>query len=126
VGIADLDNLDRGHRVPVESSVRLSGNGIVGGDEKQPVGLVEIDTELALAVTGHFMASGGGKSGNLAEVVRSTEFQQPLLELFGTGHSKDFLNLPGGGTGLLEFLGAEEYLHSPRDQNNSHDVFTFL
>lgn len=87
--------------------------------------MIEIDAELALAVTGHFMASGRWETGNLTEVFCRTQLQKALLQLAGTGGSKGFLDLPGGRTDLLKLLGAKEYLHVQTSQNNSHIMFIF-
>lgn len=125
MGVLDLDNFNLGHFRPIQAAVILAGQRFIGRDKEQPVGMIEIDTELALAVAGHFMASGRWETGNLIEVFCRTQLQKALLQLAGTGGSKGFLDLPGGRTDFLKLLGAKEYLHVQLGQNNSHDMFIF-
>lgn len=109
--IGDFDDLDLGDLISVKATVFFSRDGIVRGNEKQSVGLVEIDAELALAVAGHFMASGGRESGNLSKMVGGTEFQQALLKLSGPCSPELLLDLLGGRADFLELLAAEENEH---------------
>jgi hypothetical protein len=73
--------------------------------------VVEIDTELTLTVTGHFMATGWRNAQNLPQMVRSLKFHKALLELLRPDRSEGSLHLPGGIADFLEFLGAEENEH---------------
>jgi len=125
MGVLDLDDFNLSDRCPIEATIPLARDGIIGRDEEQPVGMIEISTELTLTVTGHFMASGRWETGNLAEVLYRTQLQKALLQLAGTGSPKGFLNLLGGRTDLLKLFGAEEYLHGLNCQNDSHIMFTF-
>jgi hypothetical protein len=126
VWVLDLEDFNFSDRWPIETPILLARDRIIGRDEEQTVGMIEIDAELVLAVTGHFMTSGRWETGNLTEVFCRTQLQKALLQLAGTGGSKGFLDLLGGRTDLLKLLGPKEYLHGQMRQNNSHTMFTFF
>jgi len=57
VGICDRDYFNFRYLLPVDTTVIPAGDGIIGRDEYQTVGLFDIERKLAGSVTGQFMAA---------------------------------------------------------------------
>jgi hypothetical protein len=82
MGVLDSEDLDGGHPPPVHSSIFSRRHGLVVWDENQPVRVVEVERDLALAVSLQFVEAPW-EVPQIFQARRRTERIEPRTDQLG-------------------------------------------
>lgn len=109
--VLDGEDFDGVDLAPIEPAIRFAGNRVIGRQENQAVGVIEIAGELTVAIPGQLVIPGLRKVPHIFEGFGCAEFFEPTFEFVGPKRSQLFLGVFSLICAFAEFAVPESNLH---------------
>jgi hypothetical protein len=107
---SDFEDADHSHPVPIQSTIPFEGSGVIRRFKDQPVGLIEIQGQLAATIAGEFVTAPR-QGAHIGERTCRVKIVQSLFQDLGSVLAVGSFHGFFTNAGLTVLLPMEKYNH---------------